>query len=110
MWGRGCAAENPSYASLGSEAVNHGLGDLLELFHGDEQGICLPLQLHHHRGTHPAGTGTRVGGEGPSRKTGGSLHKSDQINTPVLPEKGHLLGRQASVGGGKGFGALPQGL
>lgn len=23
----------------------------LELFHGNEQGICLPLQFHQHRGT-----------------------------------------------------------
>ena len=73
--GQRCAAENLGDTSQGSGAVNHDLGDLLELFHGDEQGICLPLQLHHHRGTHPVGTGTGVGGEGPSRKSGGSLHR-----------------------------------
>lgn len=27
--------------------------DLLEFFHGNEQGVCLSFQLHHHRGTHP---------------------------------------------------------
>ena len=34
------------------------LRDLLEFLHGNEQWVCLPLQLHHHRGTHPAGTDT----------------------------------------------------
>lgn len=87
MCGWGCAAENPRDASQGCEAVNHSQGDLLELFHGDEQGICLPLQLHHHRGTHPVGTGTHVGREWPSRKAGGSLQKQDQISTPALGER-----------------------
>lgn len=27
--------------------------DLLEFFHGNQQGVCLSFQLHHHRGTHP---------------------------------------------------------
>ena len=68
--GEGSAAENPRDASQGSGAVKHDLGDLLELFHGDEQGICLPLQLHHHRGTHPVGTGTGVGRDYKHREKG----------------------------------------
>lgn len=56
-WGQGAAED----ACLGSGTANRDLGDLLEFFHGDKQGICLPLQLHHHGGTHPVGTGTGVG-------------------------------------------------
>lgn len=36
--------------SIGSPAK---AWDLLEFFHGNQQGVSLSFQLHHHRGTHP---------------------------------------------------------
>lgn len=86
----GCAPEKAEDASQGSGAVNRDLGDLLELFHGDEQRICLPLQLHHHGGTHPVGTGAGVEetanmGRRVQQEVGESLlHEEDWIGTPVL--------------------------
>lgn len=86
----GCAPEKAEDASQGPGAVNRDLGDLLELFHGDEQRICLPLQLHHHGGTHPAGIGTAVeetanlGRRGQQEVGENLLHEEDWIGTPVL--------------------------
>lgn len=81
-------------------------GDLsgLELFHGDEQGICLPLQFDHHRGTHPVGTGTSVG---KTANTGRSVQQevrelASQTGLDRHPSP-NLQGRQAWwMGGGSG--------
>lgn len=45
----------PERGLLGSGGGTTILRSLLEFLHGNEQRVCLPLQLHHHWGTHPAG-------------------------------------------------------
>lgn len=38
---------------MGINTLTAKIWDLLEFFHGNQQGVCLSFQLHHHRGAHP---------------------------------------------------------